>query len=78
MQLQAYKGYFEQGNFYVAGEAIRIPERQQITIIFEEKAQDDTLDEHLAAMEKFINAMEASDEEIPPSFERIRLREVEI
>ena len=79
MQLQAYKGYFEQGNFYAAGKAIRIPERRQVTIIFDEQQpQDDTLDEHLAAMDKFIKAMQESDEEVPPSFERIKLREVEI
>ena len=79
MQLQAYKGYFEQGNFYAAGKAITIPERQQVTLIFEEEQpHDDTLDEHLAAMENFINAMQAIDEEVPPSFERIELREVEV
>ena len=73
MQLQAYKGYFEQGNFYSAGKPIRIPERWQVTLIFDEQPpQDDTLNEHLAAMEKFINAMQASDEEVPQSFERIK------
>ena len=35
MQLQAYKGYFERGNFYVAGEVMHIPERCQITLVFE-------------------------------------------
>ena len=79
MQLQAYKGYFEQGYFYVAGKPIRIPERQQVTLIFDElPPQDDTLNEHLAAMEKFIAAMETNNEEVPPLFERVRLREVEV
>ena len=79
MQLQAYKGYFEQGNFYVAGKALHIPERQQITVIFEEQAIDDTLHEDLLAMKKFINSMEEiDDEEIPLSFERVKLREVKI
>jgi len=79
MQLQAYKGYFEQGNFYTEGKAIHIPERQQVTLIFEEQQpHDNTLDEHLAAMEKFINAMQADGEGMPPSFERIKLHEVEV
>jgi len=79
MQLQAYKGYFENGNFYTAGKSIRIPERRQITLILEEQSiqNDDTLDEQLAAMDKFIKAMSASDEEVP-IFERIKLREVEV
>ena len=79
VQLQAYQGYFEQGSFYTAGKAIHIPERRRVTIIFEEQPpQDDTLDEHLTAMEKFINAMQSSDEDVPLSFERIKLREVEV
>ena len=41
------------------------------------EAPDATLDEHLAAMEEFILAIEASDEEVP-DFERLKLREVEI
>ena len=79
MQLHAYRGYFEQGTFYAAGRAVSIPERKQITLIFDdEQPQDDTLDEHLAAMDIFIKAMRESDEEVPQSFERIKLREAEI
>jgi len=37
-----------------------------------------TLKEHIAAMEKFINAVTTNDEEMPSSFERVQLREVEI
>ena len=75
MQLQ---GYFERGNFYAAGKAIRIPERQQVTLIFEEQqTQDDTLEEDLTAMENFLNTLQASGEDMPP-IERIKLREVEI
>ena len=73
MQLQAYKGYFEQGRFYVAGKAMSIPERQHMTVIFEEN--EDAHNEDLAAMEKFIKAMAASDEEVPLFFERVKLRE---
>jgi|GEM_PF-1312805 len=79
MQLQAYKGYFEQGsNFYAAGKTIRIPERRQVTLIFEEpQSQDDTLEKDVTAMKNFLSTLQASEEDMPP-IERIKLREVEI
>jgi len=55
MQLQAYKGYFENGNFYTAGKSIHIPERRQVilTILEEYPTQDiDTLENHEEDMEK--------------------------
>ena len=48
MQLQAYKGYFQQGNFYSDGRAIAIPEMQYITITI--------LDEPASHMEEIILA----------------------
>ena len=41
------------------------------------EAQDDTIDEQLAAMDEFIAAISASDEDVP-EFERVKLREVEV
>jgi hypothetical protein len=32
MNAQAYVGYFENGNFYTAGQAMNIPEREEIII----------------------------------------------
>jgi hypothetical protein len=77
--LEAYQGYFEKGHFYTAGRAITIPERRQVilTILEERPSQDETLNEQLAVMDKFIAAMKASNEEIP-EFERLKLREVEL
>ena len=63
--LEAYKGYFENGNFYTAGRTMRIPERRQIVLTFLDEQQDDTLDEQLAAMDEFITVIKASDEEVP-------------
>ena len=77
MNLQAYKGYFENGQFYTSGKAIHIPERRQVvlTILEEQPKQDDIIDEQLAAMDEFIAAIKTSDEEVP-KFERLKLREV--
>ena len=77
--MQAYSGYFEKGCFYTAGRAMPIPERRQVilTILEDQPVQDNTLDEHLAAMDEFISAIKTSHEEVP-EFERIKLREVEV
>ena len=40
MQLQAYKGYFQQGNFYSDGEMIPIPERLPVTLVFDNQEID--------------------------------------
>ena len=41
MSLQAYKGYFENGHFYAAGQTLHIPERQQVILtILEESISD--------------------------------------
>ena len=58
---------------------MRIPERRQVilAILEDQSVQDDTLDEHLAAMDEFISAIKASDEKTP-EFERIKLREIEL
>ena len=75
MQLQAYSGYFEGGRFYTSGTEIQIPEHRQVILtIFEDKtAEDDTIDEHLAAMDEFIATIKTSNEEVP-AFERVKLR----
>jgi len=42
MYAQAYEGYFNKGQFYVSGKAIRIPERKRVFIAVLEEAQDDS------------------------------------
>jgi len=77
MQAQAYEGYFKNGRFYVAGKAIPIPEQRRVFITILDEVKDDTMNEHLNAMDEFIEAIKASDENVP-EFERLKLREVEI
>jgi hypothetical protein len=72
MQAQAYEGYFENGRFFVAGRSIPIPEKRRVFLAILE-VQDDTMKEQLAAMDEFINAIGASDEDVP-EFERLKLR----
>ena len=71
--MQAYEGYFENGLFCSTSGVIRIPERRRtfITILDEPPIQDNTMADQLAAMDEFIAAIKASDEEVP-EFERIR------
>jgi hypothetical protein len=57
MQLHAYKGYFENGHFYTAGQTMRIPERLEITVLFERPPHHATqpdrkkIDERLAIVQ---------------------------
>jgi len=75
MQLQAYKGYFEQGRFYTEGTAIPIPERRQITLIIDEPT---TVNENGEAWQEFLQAIKKIDNEPLTEFERVKFREVEI
>ena len=89
--LQAYEGYIEEGRVYTVTPLVRIKNRCRVivTVLDEplpekddtwaelDEAQDDTMNEHLAAMDEFIAAVNASDEEVP-EFERLKLSEVEI
>jgi hypothetical protein len=77
MQAQAYEGYFENGHFYTAGQTIYIPERRKVFITVFDETKDGNMNEQLTAMDAFINAVRASDEEVP-EFERLKLREVEL
>ena len=40
MQTQAYEGYFDGGQFYVNGKAIRIPERRRIVLAIMDGVQN--------------------------------------
>ena len=42
MQARAYEGYFENGQFYAAGQVIRLPERKRLFIkVLDEPLNDD-------------------------------------
>jgi len=76
--MQAYEGYFQDGRFYAAGTAVRIPERRRIILtVLDEPARDENAALRLDAIGKFLESIDASDEEVP-DFERIKFRDVEI
>ncbi|MDR0310192.1 MAG: hypothetical protein LBJ21_01265 [Acidobacteriota bacterium] len=71
--IQAYEGYFENGQFCSTEGVICIPDRRRVfvTILDEPPIQDNATADQLAAMDEFIAAIKASDEEVP-EFERIK------
>jgi hypothetical protein len=76
MQAQAYEGYFENGQFYAAGQTIRIPERQRVYItILDEPV---TGNENAEAWREFLAEIKNIDDEPLTEFERIKFREAEI
>lgn len=48
MQLQAYKGHFENGLFYTAGQNMPIPEGKQVVLTILEEYTPGTIDVSLA------------------------------
>ena len=78
--MQAYEGYFENGQFCSTNGVICIPERCRVfvTILDEPPILNNTMANQLAAMDEFIATIKASDEEVP-EFERIKFtREVDL
>ena len=74
--MQAYQGYFQDGQFVPIG-AATIPERRRviITVLDEPLPQHD---EQIEAFEEFMTAIHASGEKVP-EFERVNFtREVEL
>ncbi|MCL2392773.1 MAG: hypothetical protein FWC66_09265, partial [Oscillospiraceae bacterium] len=67
MQAQVYEGYFVEQDRFIPQGTVRIPmnKRAIVTILDEQPAKDDSLKEHLSAMDKFIATIKASDEEVP-------------
>ena len=76
MQTQSYEGYFDNGQFYIAGQKIRIPERKRIFLtILDESVTDN---EHIKAWQDFFKEIKEIDDEPLSEFERVKFREVEI
>jgi len=77
--LQAYEGYLEEGRFIPIGSSVSIQGRRRVivTVLDEPVAeQDETL--QAKAWREFFEAVNASDEEIPETFERVNFsREVD-
>ena len=77
--MQAYEGYFENGQFYTAGEIIRIPERRRVFLtVLEEPANEAEAQrletEHAKAWREFFDAVNGNDEEIPDTFEKVNFK----
>jgi len=86
--MQAYEGYFENGQFYTLGQTMHIKGRRRaiITILDDpaelaksEKQETKSETDHAKAWREFFEASNASDESIPEIFEKINFkRETEI
>ena len=63
--MQAYEGYFENGQFYASGQVVSIPERRRTIVILDDKTveTENYIQKHLAAFDRFISANKALDEE---------------
>jgi len=79
MQVQAMQGYFEGGAFYQQGRRTALPERKlvivnvlDVPIDIGERQKSGETKKRLAAIDKFFAEIDASDEEIPEEFERIK------
>ena len=44
MQVIAYEGYFDNGNFYTSGKVLRIPERRRVVITILDERQNADLE----------------------------------
>jgi len=76
MYAQAYEGYFENGQFHTAGQAIRIPERKRVFLtVLDEPVTDNN---HIEAWQEFLRDIKNIDNEPLAEFERVKFREEEI
>ena len=80
MQAQVYEGYFVEPDRFIPHGTVKIPlnKRALVTILDEQPSKDTELKKRLTAIEKFLEAIIASDEEVP-EFERVNFkREVDL
>ena len=56
--MQAYEGYFENGNFYTAGRKISIPELRRTIVILDDEAveTENSSQKQLEAFRRFVEA----------------------
>jgi len=74
--MQAYEGYFENGQFYPMMQAVRtFGRRRAFLTILDEPV---TNNEHLKAWQEFFKEIEEIDDEPLLEIERVKFREVEI
>ena len=76
--MQAYEGYFENGQFHPMGHTMHVTGRRRAFItILDEPARDEEKSRRMAALDEFFSGIEACDEPVP-EFERISLREIDV
>ena len=78
--MQELEGYFEDGRFHAEGQTITLPERRRVIItILDEPIPERGENEQAKVWREFFEAVNASDEVIPETFERFNIaREVEL
>ena len=68
---QTYEGYFENGQFYPI-DAVNIQGRRRVILtVFNEPVSEQKETSQAKAWREFFEAVNASDEEIPETFERV-------
>jgi DNA/RNA-binding domain of Phe-tRNA-synthetase-like protein len=78
--MQAINGYIEDGQF-IPNEMVKLPKRIQVVLLFNEADLDNNKTEtaHAKAWREFFNKVNASDEKVPDTFEKVDFkREVEL
>jgi len=82
--LQAYEGFLEQGRFFPLGSPLNLKGRCRVILtVLDEPAEsiESNIDmtRRVAALDKFFQEIESSDEEVPSTFERVNFnRELEL
>jgi hypothetical protein len=75
--MQAYEGYYENGQIYIAGQITHIKGRRRALItILDEPAQEEAKSEtkQAKAWREFFEMSNSSDEEIPKAFEKVNFK----
>ncbi len=75
----AYQGYFENGQF-VSLDAVKVPDQRRVILtVLDEIVQKPSENKQAGALREFFDAINASDEEVPEIFERVKFsREIDI
>ena len=78
--LQAYEGYLERGRFYPIGPPINVQGRRRVIVtVLDELMPQQKETQQATAWREFFEAVNASGEEIPETFERVNFtREIDL
>ena len=78
--LQAYEGYLDKGRFYPSGPSVRIQGRRRVIVtVLDEPTPEQKETPQAQAWREFFDTVNASNEAIPETFERVNFaREVDL